>query len=511
MEKRIDALFENWQQGLCAGGQVTVVHKGKTIYDKCFGYANLETRTPMTMESVFHVASVTKQFTAMSIMILQERGLLSVEEDVRKYIPDLIHFSAPVTLRQMLNMVSGIRGYYELMHLQGRSHEDHYAQHEIRRIIARQTKLNFKPGEKFVYTNANYMLLATIVERLSGQTFNEFATENIFKPLGMDHSFVRDDPHRLIPNKVESYHDDGYNFTNAILTFGIYGGTSLHTTTHDLIKFLNQYIEPTLVSRKTMESVALTFPMIGEKQSHYGAGVMTEMLGEYRIYHHGGVNAGFRTIGLVVPEADLRIAIFANTYNIPVIPRAKDIARIVLGLSMPEENYLEAYARDTVSLEGVGGMYYNRKKDAHFTVEVKDGKVYLEGDYMAPAGGNRFKHGRRSVWLAIMEDGKVVTKHGAVIDELEKLADYPDQEYLERCVGHYYCEDVQGFFDVACRDGKLYMEHLRFAPQALYFLGNDTFFYDKYKHRFTWDEDGNCTGFLVSSPHLQNVEFVKWK
>ena len=510
MEKRIDALFENWQQGLCAGGQVLVIRKGKTLYEKCFGYANLETRTPMTPESVFHVASVTKQFTAMSIMILQERGLLSVEEDVRKYVPDLIRFSEPLTLRQMLNMVSGIRGYYELMHLQGRSHEDHYAQHEIRRIVARQTKLNFTPGSEFVYTNANYMLLATIVERLSGQSFNDFATENIFKPLGMDHSFIRDDPHRLIPNKVESYHDDGYRFTNAILTFGIYGGTSLHTTCRDLVKFLNQYIEPTLVSRQTMESVALTFPMIGEKQSHYGAGVMTEMLENYRIYHHGGVNAGFRTIGLVVPQEELIIAIFANCYNVPVIPRAKDIARIVLGLPERKIGCLEEYARDTVSLEGVGGMYYNRKKDVHWEVEVRDGKVYLEGDYMAPAGGNRFKHGRRSVWLAILEDGKLVTKHGPTIDEVEKLKEYPAQDYLEACVGKYYCDDVEGFFDVAYRDGRLWMEHLRFAPQKLHWIGEDTFFYDKFKIRFVWD-GGKVTGHLVSSPHLRNVEFIKVK
>ena len=138
MEKRIDAFFENWQQGLCAGGQVLVIHKGKTIYEKNFGYANLETQTQMASDSVFHVASVTKQFTAMAILILQERGLLNVDEDVHKYLPDLIHFEEPVTLRQMLNMVSGIRGYYELMELQCRHHEDHYAQREIRRIIGRQ-------------------------------------------------------------------------------------------------------------------------------------------------------------------------------------------------------------------------------------------------------------------------------------------------------------------------------------------------------------------------------------
>ena len=511
MEKRIDALFDNWKQGLCPGGQVLVIQKGKVLFEKCYGYANLETQTPITPESIFYVASTTKPFTGMCIMILHDRGLLNVDDDVRKYIPDLIHFEEPLTIRQMMNMVSGIRGYYELMHLQGRNHEDHYAQHEIRKIVGRQTKLNFQPGSEFVYTNANYMMLATIVERLSGQTLNEFATENIFKPLGMDHSFIRDDPHRLIPNRVNSYHDDGYNFTNALLTFGIYGGTSLHTTCRDAVKFFDQYREPTLISRETLESVALKFPFIKEKQSHYGGGIQVEMLEGHKFYHHGGVNAGFRTMAMIFPEEELTIMVFSNTYNVPVTAVAKKVARIVLDLPMPEENYLEDYARETVSLEGVSGMYYNRKKNVHYDVEVRDGKVYLEGDYMAPVGGNRFKHGRRNVWMAILEDGKVVTKHGAAIDELEKLTDYPEPNYLEGCVGKYYCDDVQGFFDVAYRDGKLWMEHLRFAPQELHWLGEDLFFYDKFKIRFTWGQEGKANGFLVTSPHLRNVEFVKVK
>ena len=509
MDKRIDALFQAWQQGLCPGGQVLVVQSGRVIFEKNYGYANLETQTPMTAESVFHVASLTKPFTAMSIMILQERGLLNIHDDVRKYIPDLIGFSEPLTLKQMMNMVSGIRGYYETMYLQGRSHEDHYAQHEIRRIVGRQTKLNFTPGSEFVYTNANYMLLATIVERLSGQSFNEFATENIFKPLGMDHSFIRDDPHRLIPNKANSYHDDGYNFTNAILTFGIYGGTSLHTTCRDVVKFLDQYRQPTLISRETLETVALDFPVINGKQSHYGGGIMTELLGEHRIYHHGGVNAGYRTIGMICPEKELIVAIFANCYNVPVIPAAREILRILLGLPATEQNWLEADATDTVSLEGLGGLYYDAKKLAGFQVEVRDGRVYLDGYYMAPMGGNRFRHGRRQVCIAIQDADHVVTKHGPVIDRLTRLPETVIGDQAEQCPGAYYCDDAQSHFEIAVREGKLYICHLRHGEHLLYRLDGDQFVYDKYRIKFRRNENGQVDGFYFSSLHLRNVEFKK--
>lgn len=508
MEQKIDALFSNWQQGLCPGGQVLVLQKGQVIFEKCYGFANLETRSPVTPDTIFHVASLTKPFTAMCIMLLQERGLLNIHEDVRKYVPDMIGFSEPLTVKQLLNMVSGLRGYYEMMFLQGRNPEDHYAQAEIRRLVSRQTKLNFQPGSEFVYTNANYMMLATIVERLSGQTLNEFATENIFKPLGMDKTFIRDDPHRIIPDKANSYHDDGYAFRNAFLTFGIYGGTSLHSCTRDVVKFLDQYRQPTLISRETLEEIALDFPMVAGKQSHYGGGIMTELIGEYRAYHHGGVNAGYRSIGLVVPEKELIVAILSNTYNIPVVPIGKEIVKIVLDVPKKPENRLENYIEDSCSLENIDGLYRCNTRDEFYDVRVRAGKVYLDGDYMAPVDGNRFRHGRRNVMLAVTKNG-LVTKHGAVIDELTRLEEIPDPDQLQQCPGQYYCDDMQSHYEIVAQDGKLYMDHLRHGRKQMYRFEGDHFFFDSFHVHFCRNSDNQITGYLVSSPHLRNVEFRK--
>lgn len=509
MEKRIDALFKNWQQGLCPGGQVRVVHKGKVIFEKCYGYANLETQTPMTPESVFHVASVTKPFTAMCIMILHERGLLSVYDDVRRYLPDMIRFREQLTLKQMLNHVSGLRGYYEMMYLQGRHNEDHYAQHEIRKLVSRQKVLNFKPGSEFVYTNANYMLLATVIERVSGMSFNEFATENIFKPLGMKSSFIRDDVHRIIPNKVSSYMDNGYEFRNAILTFGIYGGTSLHTTCRDLSIFMNQYKDPTLISRETLETIAFDFPEVNGKTSDFGAGIRIAHLEGHKYYHHGGVNAGYRTIGQIYPDDDLIITAFANTMNIPIEPAACDIARIVLGLPPRDFHGLDEYLQEDVCLENIDGVYYCDKNGESFDIRVRDGKIYQDGTYMTPVGGNLFRKGRCWSWLLV--GPQLICRAGDKVLPLRKITQAPAQEYMAKCAGQYYCDDMQGHFEVVHRNGKLYMEHLRFQPQQLHWLGEDTFFYEKYKVTFVRDEQGNVTGYLFNSPHLRNVEFTKVK
>ena len=204
MQKKIDELFKLWKENEGAGGQLLVTYKGETVFDKCYGYANIETGTPITQDTVFHVASVTKQITVMCVMILHERGLLNVFDDVRKYIPDLIAFPQPMTLKNMMNNVSGLRDQWELLHHSGRKMEDALVQTDTRNIIARQRGLNFEPLEKYMYSNSNFTLLATIVERVSGKTLPEFAKENIFEPLGMTSTLIREDFRMLVPNRAKT-------------------------------------------------------------------------------------------------------------------------------------------------------------------------------------------------------------------------------------------------------------------------------------------------------------------
>lgn len=507
MQERIEALFQLWKDHPGAGGQVLVTYKGETVFEKCYGYANIETGTEMTPESIFHVASVTKQFTAMSILILHERGKLSVYDDVRKYIPDLIAFSEPLSIKQLMNHVSGLREYYDLFYLGGRSMEDHLAQHEARRLIARQTGLNFAPGTEFLYTNANYMFLATIVERVSGMDFGAFVKENIFVPLGMEKSFFRDDPRMLVPNKVSSYHDNGYGYTNAILTFGLYGGTGLHTTCRELHRFLGQYMAPTLISRETMENIMFHIPEIGGKKGNYGCGVRVNELEGHRFIHHGGVNAGYRTVGAVYPEDELVITVFANTYNIPVETAARKIARIVLGLPLGKPKNLDAYRTDTVDLTDVSGLYYCDRNRDNFTLSVEDGNVYLDGVILQPVGGNIYKQGRRNISVAI-GDPVVVNQDGNIMI-LRKLDQQLSPEQARQYVGRYYNEEAQATFRVVLRTDGLWLEHIRHRPAKLNWLEADQFFHGMYRETFCRDENGKVTGYLFNSGHLRDILLTK--
>lgn len=507
MQKRIDDLFKVWHDPTGAGAQVLVIHKGEVVFEKCYGCANIETRTPMTTDSLFHVSSTTKPFTAMSMLILQERGLVNINDDVRKYIPDMIRFSEPLTIKQMLNHVSGVRGYYELMYLGGRSGEDHYAQHEIRRLIARQKVLNFAPGSEFVYTNANFMLSATIIERVSGLTFPEFVRENILKPLGMNTSFVRDNPRCIIPNKASSYHDNGYEYTNGILTFGIYGGTSLHTNCRELARFAHEFMEPTLISRETMDTIMLNPPVIGEKKSHYGTGIMIGELEGHRYIHHGGVNAGYRSIFQTYPEDDLIVLVLANTYTLPVEDAARDIARIVLDLPPRVFKTLDEYCVENPDLEGFGGTYLSEKSGKTFDIYARDGKVYMDGVCLTKVRGNIYKQGRRPIWITV--GPKVYRTGGNAIVELKKIGQDMDPATMEQYLGEYYCDDAQSHFEIGAGTDSLLLKHLRFRPDKLLWMGGDDFRSGEHKYHFTRDEQGAVNGYLFSSPHLRNVEFVK--
>ena len=503
MQNKINDLFRLWEENPGAGGQVVVTYKGQTIFEKCYGFANIECNIPMTQDSVFHVASVTKPFTAMCMMMLHERGIINVYDDVRRYIPDLIRFSEPLTIKQMLNHVSGLREYYDLFYLNGRTNEDHYTQAQARDIVAMQDTLNFAPGSKFLYTNANYMLCATIVERVSGLSFPEFCQQNIFAPLGMGKSFIRDNARMLVPNKVSSYHDDGYTYTNAILTFGLYGGTSLHTTCQDLQKFARQFIAPTLISRETMENIMFDIPEVGGKKGNYGCGIRINQLEGHRYVHHGGVNAGYRTVMQVYPEDELIITAFTNTYNLPIESIGCRIARIVFGIPLLPRKNLDAYR--CAQPQDIDGVYYDPKDYDCFSITTKGDQVYLDGIPMIHQGDNLYKQGRRNIWLALGQ--QVALQEEQRITLLEKAR--PQISNPEDFVGSYYCKAAHGHFDIISENGCLYLKHLRHGTSALFPAGEDFFFYAMKTLKFCRNEQGQVTGYLYSSGHLTDIPFEK--
>ena len=508
LEPKIDKLFKIWtdhQPG--PGGHLLILHKGEPIFEKCYGYANLETMTPINSDSVFHMASISKPFTGMAVMMLHERGLLNIYDDVRKYIPDLINFPEPLTIKQMLNHVSGLKDHYSLFYIQGRLGIDTVRQDEMRRLIAKQT-LNFKPNDEFMYSNPNYVLAATIVERVTGMTLHQFLRENIFEPLGMTKTLIRDDPGVIIPNRVNSYHDDGYSCKNAILNLCMYGSTGVQSNVHDLVKFFKQYQNPTLISRETLETIGFDIPVRSDgKQGNYACGVRIDKLLEHHYIHHGGVNAGFRTVCQVYDQDDLIVCLFGNTYSIPIETAARDVARIVLELPERVHKNLDAYKEETPKLDGVGGLYYCDRNSDNFSIELKDGVPYVDGVKLEHRDGSVYQRGYLDFTVSFGE--KVVICENGNIMELRKLESKADPAFLEKCVGRYYCEECEGIWELRVNDGELVMANLRHGDRKVHWLRGNEFFMGLTKIEITPEADGSVNRFLYSTSQARNMKFVR--
>src|SRR5246500_5438190 len=203
--QNVDRLFAAFNKPGSPGCSVGVIRNGSFVYKKSFGYASLELGVPLTPQSVFYVGSVSKQFTAASLVLEAEQDYLSLNDDVRKYIPELQDYGYPVTLRQMLHKTSGFRDFFDLIALSGGNPVEIGSRADILKLIVRQKGLNNIPGAEWNYSNSNYFLLAEVVQHATKKSLARFAAENIFQPLGMKHTLFFDDNTLVVPNRVAAY------------------------------------------------------------------------------------------------------------------------------------------------------------------------------------------------------------------------------------------------------------------------------------------------------------------
>lgn len=205
VSSQIDSLAGQWLKPDAPGGVIAVILDGKVAHKKAYGMMNLENKLPDQINTVFNIGSLSKQFTAASLVLLEEQGKISLEDDIRKYIPEFPDYGASITIRHLLNHTSGITDYDWLTVLTGSAAEGTLTENSIFDLITRQRQLNFTPGDEFYYSNSGYFLAGLIVKRVSGITLPQFVSKNIFKPLGMNHSFIFDNPDLNQKNLATGY------------------------------------------------------------------------------------------------------------------------------------------------------------------------------------------------------------------------------------------------------------------------------------------------------------------
>jgi CubicO group peptidase (beta-lactamase class C family) len=529
---RVDALFAEWDRADSPGCSVGVSEHGATVYERSYGMANLETGTPISPGTVFHVASVSKQFTAMSILLLAERGQLSLDDPVAKYVPDWRDTGHPVTIHQVLTQTSGLRDGFVLRELAPRDRDESGALNErIVAILARQRGLNFAPGSQFEYSNSGYTLLAWIVQRVSGQSLRACEDANIFRPLAMLSTHVHDDPELIVPNRAAGYHRDDRGLHAAVhADLGhLVGTTGLFTNTRDLLRWEQNFATARVGSRATLDAMQKPTPLTGGGTSPYGYGLG---LGEDRggrYVEHGGGDPGYAAFVLRYPDRELAVTVLCNLDNIGIgigvlthrVAAAYfgDDSAVASSRTPPPPTRVAMSATELASGEGL----YRDADDGRFgRLFVRDGKLMASPNAgtdtdtfeLTPVGAKRFAIAGTDVAIELRRaDGRPtelrITGDGASPRVMHRVEPYaPSPGELRAFAATYVSDDVDATYTIATQNGALVLRMPGRRDIALTPLVRDTF-YGRLVNvvTFVHDSQGAVTGFRLSTDGVRALPF----
>jgi CubicO group peptidase (beta-lactamase class C family) len=394
LTQRVDSVFATCNKPNSPGCAVAVIKDGKIIYEHGYGLANLEYNIPITPATVFYIASTSKQFTAASIALLAQRGKLALDEPIRKYLAELPAVYDGITIGHLIYHTSGIRDFQTLLDVQGRT-DDVNTEQDIIELLARQKALNFKPGEQFEYSNSGYFLLAVIVKRASGKSLREFAAENIFKPLGMEHTHFHDDRTMIVKNRATGYvprRGGGYGVH--MTDYDVVGNAGVMTTVEDLFLWDQNFYENKLGGGLDYISRLLTpGTLTNGERLNYAHGLQLDEYKGLRTVKHDGGFAGFVTEMLRFPDQRFTVICLANVRGtIDSTALAYQVADIYLAnefkTQTPEAAATPSTRQPTkvttpisltaTQLAGYVGDYYSDELEVTYRVVLENGKLLMK-------------------------------------------------------------------------------------------------------------------------------------
>jgi CubicO group peptidase (beta-lactamase class C family) len=336
----VDEIFSDLAKPGSPGCALGVYRDGKILYSKGYGLANLEENVPITPQSVFDIGSTSKQFTAASILLLEKQGKLSVNDDIRKYIPEIPDYGQKITILHLLNHTSGLRDYLTLMELAGINTDGVTTDEDALQIVTRQRALNFAPGSDWLYSNTGFFLLSVTVKRASGKTLREFAADNIFAPLEMTHTQYRDDHTSLIENRAMAYDakEKGGGYSLGVSYFEQTGDGAVHTSVEDLQKWDENFYSGQIGGKELLAEIQEQGKLNGGKVLDYAKGLVIGEFRGLRTVSHGGSWGGYRAQLLRFPEQHFSVACLCNLGSANPSNRAGRVADVYLAsLMKPRE------------------------------------------------------------------------------------------------------------------------------------------------------------------------------
>ena len=526
--KKIDSLYIDWTKSNHPGGAIGIMQNGKVIYSKVFGLASLEYQVPNTTETIFNIGSVSKQFTAMGIVLLHERGLLSIDDDIHKYLPDMPDFGHTITIRHMLHHTSGMRSLHAMLGLAGWRDDDSRTNEDLYRFMLKQKDLNFMPGDEYLYCNTGYMLMVNIIENVTKEKFPKWMKTNVFEPLGMSNTYVEDRYDRIVPNNATSYYSTGEGFFRAVEYWGYVGSGNVHSTTADLLIWLQNFSTPSTNWSSAFEMLKTTDELNDGSENNYAFGVIIDEVKGYQKIQHGGAIGGFRAYASTYPEEQLSIAVLTNFSSSNPGSIEPNIAGILL---KDNSNTITEITKPEISktvisfpLEQLTGKYEIQSGViANITIENDSLHVLQEWNNFEyniyNSEGNTYKipntngvefifsevKDQKTQLITIYQNGNKTVAKRYLEKDLSSIS-------LNDYVGRFYSPELESTFDILLENDKLIGHHARHGDFPMKLLRTDVLEILGFASiDVVRNSENIITGIKISNGRARNVWFEKQK
>lgn len=522
----IDKLFSAWDKPDTPGLALAVVKDGRIVYSRGYGQASLEYGIPIKPGTVFHSASLSKQFTAFAIQMLAQEGKLSLDDPVKKYVPQLQVEGPPITIRHLLHHTSGLRDQWDLLVLAGLRLEDTITENDVLGLVFQQKHLNFQPGADHLYSNTGYTLLGQVVQRASGQRLAAFAQERIFTPLGMKSTHFQENYGTVVKNRAYSYARgrDG-NWRYVALSYSNTGATSLFTTVEDLALWNANFDQPRAGNAETVQASLVTGKTNDGRDTNYASGHFVNTYRGVPAVWHTGSDAGYRAYFLRLPQQKLAVMILGNAAELEAAQLGQRVADLYLagepGVQPPRTfpaevdlpaGELAAFAGDYEATRGRVVSFF-----------VQQGRLFLAtGGPPTPlfaSSANQFfaRTGNITVTFAPSAgNGPSSTanwKVGEVELALKRLVrESPSPELVQACAGDFYSPELRTLYTLETRDGKLMLRYPR-GVMELKPINRDTWIAGYPLGIITMKRgaSGRCESLEATTGRVRNLQFQRMK
>jgi CubicO group peptidase (beta-lactamase class C family) len=502
--------------GPAPGCAAAVSLNGDVVFEKAFGLADLEHNVPNTTQTIFESGSVAKQFTAASLVLLQQDGKLNLDDPVRKYIPELPDYGAPLTIRHLLNHTSGLRDWGSVMGLTGAGRGDRVITMDLALdVITHQRALDFKPGAEYSYSNSGYNLAAIIVERVSQQKFPAFVEERLFKPLGMKNSSWRDDYQRIVPGRAQAYSRERTGPWRLNMPFmNVYGNGGMLTTVGDWMKW-NAMLDSQSLGAPLVTALETRGVLNDGRKIAYALGLVVDKYNGLKDVSHGGATAGYQTFLARYPDNKVSVGVMCNGTSPSAGGIAASITDEIFG-PFPDTPKTESAKISEDELKQFVGIWRNEKTHAPARFAIENGVSRWSGARLVPMGGGQFTAGGNQLKFTFDKDNKLVSAE-TVDSDGEVTRFVPEKEWtptpadLVSFIGDWFSEEAGATFTVAIDGDKPFIKQRPATTLQMQPVYKDHFTVQGYVLWFTRDKNGKVSNLHVGTSRMRDMLFVRVK